>query len=55
VSTELAPGTVPYSGSPPRFRTWPTNSRMPDAALASPPSARMRFHEVKVISLLAQR
>jgi hypothetical protein len=55
VSTELAPGTVPYSGSPPRFRTWPTNSRMPAAALASPPPARMRFHEAKVISLLARR
>src|SRR5918995_4506116 len=55
VSTELAPGTVLYTGSPPRFRTWPTNSGMPAAALASPPPARMRFDESKVISLLARR
>ena len=55
MSTELAPGTVPYTGSPPRFRTWPTNSRMPAAALASPPPARMRFYDAKVISLLARR
>src|SRR3712207_9456195 len=40
-----SPSTVPYSGSPPRSRIWPSRSRRPAAALARPPPARTRFSE----------